>query len=240
MPFRETVTRRSLPHWFVPNAAHFVTYRLYASIPQSILEQLRERKETFLKSRRQKEFTDLQHRERVHKQLFALYDRFLDQERIADLVDPRVAEIVRSNLYHHNGSKYHLIAYCVMPTHVHVILQPIEVAGIISAEPCVAALMVGEQRDEHSPLARIMHSLKSYTAHEANSILNRAGTFWQAESYDHWVRDEDELERIVHYIRGNPVKAGLVQRPERWRWSSCYDRFEIDGRTDGWLKGVQM
>jgi putative DNA methylase len=80
-----------------------------------------------------------------------------------------------------------------------------------------------------------MHSLKSYSAHEANKILNRAGTFWQAESYDHWVRDADELERIIHYIRANPVKAELVQCPEDWYWCSCHDRFLADASTDGWL-----
>jgi len=81
-----------------------------------------------------------------------------------------------------------------------------------------------------------MHSLKSYTAHEANSILNRTGAFWQTESYDHWVRDDEELERIVSYIRDNPVKAGLVKRPEDWFWCSCQDRFLLDGDTGGWLE----
>ena len=55
-----------------------------------------------------------------------------------------------------------------------------------------------------------MHSLKSYTANEANKLLRRTGQFWQHESYDHWVRDEDEMERIVAYINANAVKAGLA------------------------------
>ena len=80
-----------------------------------------------------------------------------------------------------------------------------------------------------------MHNLKSYTAHRANEILGRSGAFWQRESYDHWVRDDDELERIVNYIRGNPVKAGLVDRPESWKYSSCYDRHQRDGDDSGWL-----
>jgi putative DNA methylase len=49
------------------------------------------------------------------------------------------------------------------------------------------------------------------------------------------VRDEDEFERIVNYIRANPVSAGLVERHEDWYWSSCHDRYLLDGDTCGWL-----
>src|SRR5437868_13312707 len=73
---------------------------------------------------------------------------------------------------------------------------------------------VGETADGRGPLAEIMHSLKSYTANRANEILGRSGQFWQHESYDHWVRDDEELERIVAYIAWNPVKANLVREPQ--------------------------
>ena len=241
MPSHETVTRRHLPHWYMPNAAHFVTYRLYGSLPRSVLEQMQARKESMLARKPLPGVSTAQHRERVHKQLFALYDKALDEDQDACLNDPRIADVIRSNLYHHNAVKYHLLAYCLMPNHVHVLLQPIDVAAggspavFATGEPPVATLAVGEQPDRLSPLARIMHSLKSYTAHEANRILHRTGPFWQTESYDHWVRDGEELERIVGYIRENPVKAGLVQRPEQWPWSSCHDRFLMDSDITGWL-----
>jgi hypothetical protein len=58
--------------------------------------------------------------------------------------------------------------------------------------------------------------------HEINKLQHRVGrTFWQDESYDHWVRDEEELQRIVLYIEQNPVKAGLCRTPADWRWSSA-------------------
>ena len=85
-------------------------------------------------------------------------------------------------------------------------------------------------------LAKVMHSLKSYTAHETNKFLARAGSFWQHESYDHWVRDDDELERIVAYINANPVKAGLAQRACDFFWCSAHDRFLHDGDQSGWLE----
>ncbi len=69
---------------------------------------------------------------------------------------------------------------------------------------------------------RLLQSLKGVTAREANLLLGRTGeSFWQRESYDHWVRDSAELERIVAYIENNPVKAGLVPRAEDYRWSSA-------------------
>jgi putative transposase len=80
-----------------------------------------------------------------------------------------------------------------------------------------------------------MHSLKSYTAHQANRILRRSGRFWLGESYDHWVRDDDELERIVNYIAANPVRARLVEEPHRWFFCSAHDRFLQDGEMCGWL-----
>ena len=90
-------------------------------------------------------------------------------------------------------------------------------------------------RDGQSPLARIMHSLKGYTAGEANKVLKRSGQLWQHESYDHWVRDDEELERIVDYIAHNPVKAKLVEEPHQWFFSSTHDRFLHDGSKSGWL-----
>jgi putative transposase len=92
-----------------------------------------------------------------------------------------------------------------------------------------------EKPDADGPLAGIMHSLKSYTANEANKLLGRGGPFWQRESYDHWVRDEVELERIVDYIAYNPVKAGLVRQPQDWFFGSAHERFLEDGSVSGWL-----
>jgi len=132
--------------------------------------------------------TPAQRRAQAHKLLFADYDQYLDQHRDIDwLHRPAVAALVRRNLYHHNRSKYHLLAYCILPNHVHVLLLPIDPsgnptvadagsvgidldAGQFDADAgCVG--YVGEQPDSRSPLSAIMHSLKSYTANEANKLL---------------------------------------------------------------------
>jgi REP element-mobilizing transposase RayT len=69
------------------------------------------------------------------------------------------------------------------------------------------------------PLDVIMHSLKSYTANEANKLLKRSGAFWETESYDHVIRDEREYYRTIAYVLNNPVKAGLVRNWRDWPWS---------------------
>ncbi len=271
MPQQEIITRRLLPHWFVPGTAHFITYRLYGTLPQTALDDLKLKKEKLLSQKPKPGFTLAQQRSGVHKILFGIYDGLLDRGcEIRWLADPRIAAIVRSNLYHHHGSKYMLLAYCIMSNHVHVLLQPIdpadkeqagrlhhesgseqagrlhhesgsEQAGRLHHESGLGCEMpVGESSDAENPLSSIMHSLKSYTAHEANKILKRSGTFWQSESYDHWVRDEDELERIVNYIAGNPVKAGLVEKPHEWFFCSAHDRFLTDGERTGWLNLIPI
>ncbi|HCA80801.1 MAG TPA: hypothetical protein DEP53_13820 [Bacteroidetes bacterium] len=70
-----------------------------------------------------------------------------------------------------------------------------------------------------------MQSLKRHTAREANKILGRRGAFWQDESYDHVIRNSEELERIVLYVLHNPVKAGFVKNWRDWKWS--YSRLSV-------------
>ena len=133
---------------------------------------------------------------------FLACDLQLDQAKRGPLwlKEPRIAGIIEEALHHGETVQklYALWAYVVMPNHVHVLLT----AG--------------------GSLERVTKTLKGYTARQANKILGRTGhRFWQAESYDHWVRSEEEFSRIVAYIEHNPVSAGLVQRPEDWPWSSA-------------------
>jgi len=228
----ESIHRRNLPHWYMPGAAHFVTYRIAGRIPFVVIKELQDKKDRLLT--KPSDLAPGEYRAHVNKILFAAYDDSLDQatgERW--LQDACIASMLRENLYHHNGTKYCLHSFCIMPNHVHVLFTPSP--SELSRSNAITDFAVGEQSDEGSPLSRIMHSLKSYTANRANQILVRTGSFWQSESYDHWVRDASEMERIVDYIRANPVKAGLVAKHEDWFWSSCHDRFLMDGETCGWL-----
>jgi putative transposase len=85
-----------------------------------------------------------------------------------------------------------------MPNHVHLLILP------------------------RAGVAEITRWLKGSTARRANMLLQRTGlSFWQDESYDHWVRNARELNRIAAYIEENPVAAGLVDSKELWPWSSA-------------------
>jgi putative transposase len=119
---------------------------------------------------------------------------YLAQEPIARIV---VESLDRGVLLGH----YDLGPYSILPNHFHALLLP----KILPS--------------------RLMQSLKGTTARQANLILGRTGErFWQAESYDHWVRNTDEWRRISAYIEENPVKAGLVQCAEDYRFSSASHR----------------
>jgi REP element-mobilizing transposase RayT len=73
-------------------------------------------------------------------------------------------------------------------------------------------------------LKELLHSLKSYTAHEANKILARQGKFWIDDYFDRYIRNEKHFYKTVEYIENNPVKAGLCQKPSDWPFSSAWFR----------------
>jgi putative transposase len=150
------------------------------------------------------------------KRLFVRREAWLDDEpAVRHLSDPRLAQIVVDSMYHFAGNRYDLLAFVVMPSHIHWVFQPMEAW----AERALA------KDPERSPREQIIHSLNRFTASECNMVLGKQGTFWQHEPYDHWIRDVEELERIILYIEANPVKARLEAAPEQWPFSSAAYRY---------------
>jgi REP element-mobilizing transposase RayT len=75
----------------------------------------------------------------------------------------------------------------------------------------------------------LLKSLKGASARFANRLLGRTGEpFWQKESYDHWVRNQSEFEKIRAYIENNPVRAGLVRSPQDFPRSSAGVETSLD------------
>lgn len=70
-------------------------------------------------------------------------------------------------------------------------------------------------------LSAIVEGWKSFTAPHANVELGRSGSFWHADYFDRYMRNEDHLHRTIDYVEQNPVKAGLVQAAADWAWSSA-------------------
>lgn len=115
---------------------------------------------------------------------------------------PAVAEVVQRSLLFFDGDRHKLSAWVVMPNHAHALMTP------------------GTGHD----LSKILQSLKSYSANEANKILSRQGKFWQQESFDRYIRNHKHFVSVVRYVENNPVKAGLCTHLEDWPYSSALFR----------------
>ncbi|MBK8812987.1 MAG: transposase [Acidobacteria bacterium] len=179
--------RGYIPHFDGGEIPQFLTFRLFDSLPAHVVEKWR------IETADTGEAGRVIFRKNVENYLDSGYGEcFLKNEA--------VAEMVENSLLFHHGSKYGLIAWVVMPNHIHFLATPFE--GV--------------------ELAEIAHSIKSYTAHEANKILNRSGQFWQHEPFDRYIRNQRHYVNVIDYIENNPVKAGLCRNRSDWRYSSAW------------------
>jgi REP element-mobilizing transposase RayT len=127
-------------------------------------------------------------------------DRAFDRGRGSRLLARRAnATTVQESLLHGDGERYALVAWCVMPTHVHVVV---------------------EQFKDFS-LAKIVHGWKSFTAHEINKNEGREGALWRREYFDRFMRSPEQFSWTVDYVERNPVAAGLVECAVDWPFSSA-------------------
>lgn len=167
----------------------FITFRLFDSVPQKLIERWKSKIDP------NDPTSEAEYRKKI--------ERFLDRGYGDCFLKIRaIAEMVRDSLFFHHEKKYVLISWVVMPNHVHVLLRPMP----------------------EVEMYEIMHSIKSYTAHEANKILGRTGQFWQHESYDRYIRNEAHFANVIRYIERNPVKARLCEKISDWEFSSAYSR----------------
>jgi REP element-mobilizing transposase RayT len=179
-------SRGYLPHFDAAEITQTVTFRLADSLPQAVLE--RWKSEITADS---EAGSDSALRRRI--------EHYLDQGYgSCALKDASIATVVQESLLHFDGERYRLLAWVVMPNHVHVLLTP----------------------DLLWTLSQIMKNLKSYTSHEANKILGRSGPFWMEDYFDRYIRDSKHLMNASH-IENNPVKVGLCERASDWRFSSA-------------------
>jgi putative transposase len=203
--------RRRLPHIQPEGATFFVTFRLAGSLPAEVIEMLREEQEQ--SDRLLAQIADKTERDRqtdlFSRRWFGKWDEFLDKASTGPkhLANEQIADMLFESIQYRDGKVYDLEAFCIMSNHAHVVFKPPE-----------------NTNGKFQSLSTIMHSLKRHTARKANLLLGQEGVFWQHESYDHYVRDEAELGRIIQYVVNNPVKAGLVDDWRNWTWTYCrYD-----------------
>ena len=171
-------------------AVQSISFRLADSVPAALLAQWRQQLQLSAS-----DAPDGNGR-RLRRLIAAYEDR---GHGTCHLRHPAIAKLVQNNLQHFDGTRYRLIEWCVMPNHVHVLIE----------------------QHEGVALDRVVNSWKSYTAKRANALLGRRGQFWTADYFDRYVRSESHFEQTARYIRNNPVAAGLCRRAEDWPWSSA-------------------
>jgi putative DNA methylase len=178
-------SRGYLPHYDPGSIVQFVTFRLADSLPQAVLERYRSRAEQKIISRIE-----------YHR----LIESYLDAGRGSrHLQNASVAAMIEENLLYFHGKRYVLIAWVIMPNHIHLLLRPLNEA----------------------PLAVIVHSMKSFTAKRANELLGLTGKFWSNDYFDRYMRDREHFEKTIAYIHNNPVKAGLCAHAADWPYGSA-------------------
>lgn len=165
--------RGYLPHFDNGERIQFITFRLYDSVPEHVIEQWK---------------NELNWRESLaadSKETIELYKRI---ELYADagygqcfLKDKRIFQLIENTLLHFDQQRYELYEWKIMPNHVHLLCKIYPAWN----------------------LENILHSWKSYTSHQANKILNRTGQFWMEDYYDRYIRDKTHFINTVKYIQNN-------------------------------------
>jgi len=185
-----------LPHWTREDAIYAVTFRLADSLPKEVLKSWEFERPDIVKTAQQMNRPlSLAEETRLDKLFSEKVEAYLDAGTGACWMRrDDVAGLVARALLHFEGVRHRLAAWCVLPNHVHAVVQPLP----------------------GYDLPGVLQSWKSFSAKEANRLIGRTGVFWQPESYDHLIRDEDDFKRQVEYVLMNPVRAGL----KNWKWVS--------------------
>jgi primosomal protein N' (replication factor Y) len=118
------------------------------------------------------------------------------------VLSPEARTKILECCHYWHGKKIKCLAACVMPDHVHLLAQPL-------------AVQEAGEKGVYS-LSEILHSIKSFSAHEVNKIMNRSGPVWMDESYDRMIRSEADLHKTWDYIWNNPRSIGLVGPMEEY------------------------
>jgi REP element-mobilizing transposase RayT len=188
-------SRGYLPHLDVAGLTQSVTFRLADSLPAA---------QAVIWSELARLASDAQRR--------APAEAWLDRGHgSCALRDPVLAALVEDALLCFDGQRCRVLAWVVMPNHVHVLVEVFQ----------------------GWPLRSLMKSWKSYTARAINSRLGHRGAVWQADYFDRFIRDDAHLRSEIDYIEENPVKAGLVVRAADWPWSSASRKRSADVSPSG-------
>jgi REP element-mobilizing transposase RayT len=186
-------SRGYLPHFESSDVTQHVTFHLADSLPQTVLLRLEAELKTLPAEKR-----DVERRKRI--------DAWIDAGHGSCVLrKPAIAGMVQGSFLTFDSQRYRLLAWVVMPNHVHVLFQPMNgwtVAKIVAAWKKFTARKICDDR--------------------RGSSEDSVAPVWHREYWDRYIRDQTHLQQVTEYIHLNPVKTGLVATPENWPWSSAY------------------
>ena len=195
--------RGVLPHLKKEGGTYFTTFRQAGTLPKEVLLRFKQERDAILQhALAAKRPLTWHEQEALFRWYSSRVDNYLDEGHgRCYLRQKACADLVAGALLFFDRQRYELRAWVVMPNHAHVVVRP---------------------SPPHT-LSQILHAWKSYTAHKVQALLPEPVVpFWQDESYDHLVRDDDDLHRLCQYTVANPVSARLCSRLEDWVWSSAH------------------
>ncbi len=207
----KTFYRRNLPHILPIGATFFITFRLYGSLPVAVLKKINDKyEEKIKKAYSDKEDFKQERLDAIELEYFEEFDDALHQIKTGPkwLRETNVAQILEKELKKYDGVFYKLITYCIMPNHVHILID----TSIQLSEDCDP----DAEDFEYTQVDDIMRRIKGASAFRINRYLRRSGSFWESESYDSYMRSEKDVRKRVYYTIYNPVKAGLVLGWRDW------------------------
>jgi REP element-mobilizing transposase RayT len=189
--------RGRLPHWEKEEGLYFLTFHQADSLPSAVLAKIAERHRILEAAKENNANLLPEQKARLAAYSQPRIEEYFDRGvGSCAFMDHRIAGAMAAALRFREGKHYRLLAWCIMPNHVHVVVK----------------LFPGRQ------LATVVKAWKNFSAKAANHALGRKGRFWHREYYDRLIRNGDESARAIRYVVENPAKAGL--KDWAWVWSA--------------------
>ena len=175
-----------IPHWNQCDCVQFVTFRLADSLPQSKLQEYMSRKAEWLNAHPKP--WSLSDQDEYDNVFGAAIDKWIDAGHGECLLkDQQARDALEDVMMLSDGQRYDIYAFVIMPNHVHVLMAP----------------MAGNAVQD------IVRAWKSASSHRINKLLNRKGTVWERDSFDHMVRNAEDFNAKLQYIADNPRGMSL-------------------------------
>jgi REP element-mobilizing transposase RayT len=193
--------QNSPPHWDFADSVQAITFRLADSLPKEVIESWKKELEAVLSN--PDSTISLKAQIDLHRRI-ALYEDAGHGSCL--LANPEVAKIIQASFISNHGVTYKLIEWTIMPNHIHILIRLLN----------------------ETPLGSIIQKWKGGSSIQINNLLQRTGPLWAADYHDRYIRDHDHLQNAIAYIRNNPVKARLCEKPTDWPHSSAGQNWSPD------------